>query len=335
MPVYIPNGVTVTFDRGGVLHPPVEERLSNERRRVPGDRREVGRDSSVREWRHHCHTEHHGQMGDRRHRSEREGESKSENRPYRPQQSRQIDATTSHNAQDGTDTPSDTQSIVAQAGSYLGSRRRHIRRAELSPLRSPPAHQEESSRAARAHDDAETTNRARQTLRWVRGLVPGLAPPGATPPLSPICSFPPGYFEQPVEPSRPQFRRQSSWGNYVRKLSPANLGWQTTPPPAYQAPPTVYAEPVPSQKTPTASKAPQLPATVTPLAADWSPPVPPSPRIYTQYPPPPQPPPPAPERARRRQHSPACFFDSVAAAFRPRKVRFADGGQPGSSVVGG
>ncbi|BEJ15690.1 hypothetical protein CspHIS471_0502950 [Cutaneotrichosporon sp. HIS471] len=72
MPMYIPVGVTLTFDRGrgGVLHPPVEEGLSNERRRVPGDRREVGHDSSVRECRHHCHNDHDRSDGDRRHRSD-------------------------------------------------------------------------------------------------------------------------------------------------------------------------------------------------------------------------------------------------------------------------
>jgi hypothetical protein len=348
MQVYVPVTVPLAFDGGGLLLPVIEERASGEYRRHSGDWRSAERPSSFREprrsgdyeRRHRDREESEPRERSQRERGGRSRPRRSERseRSPRENESEQPEPQRQHSGR--TEPPSDTHSITAHPGSPLGSRHtRHNRaprssrmNAESSRARSTrgEASTREATRdveATRADEEAETRHRARLTLRWVRGLVPGLPPPGATPPLSPPVphSPSPGYFYDQtghtfVEPVRPAFRRQSSWGDYVRKLAPniPNMGWRspapTPPAPAYQAQPVFYAEhrpPVP----PKVYAAPQQP-----------PPVPPSPKIYAQ---------PEPARPRRRDRSPGRLLDSVAAAFRPRKVRFADGGQPGSSVVGG
>lgn len=174
--------------------------------------------------------------------------------------------------------------------------------------------------------DKEMRNRARLTLCWVRALVPGIPPPShASPPVSPEVrlSTASGYFyPQPASSrsrspvpdrlshplptqevqrptTRPPYRRQSSIERYVRKLTP--VGSRRPPPPAYESVPPYQPQRAPLQPLPSRTERVCEPGEggkiLESVAWAWA------------------------------------WTEGVRLATRPRKVRFADGGVPGSSRV--
>ncbi|CAK9781623.1 hypothetical protein CC85DRAFT_281648 [Cutaneotrichosporon oleaginosum] len=360
MRVYVPVTVPLTFDgSGSVLLPVIKERPSGECKRRSGEHRRLTEQRSSE----CCANERHSierrrrdsdceqQPGEQRD-PENRGRNERQNRDRRERESRSVLSERApprlSELESTRQNPNESSSSLRRASreeARLGSRHTrleevrspHSPRPDAEPSLSPnePRTQEIRSRAtSRDRDNAEARNRARLTLDWVRGLVPGMPPPGATPPLSPAIprSPPPGYTSQPptpgetVGPPRPGFRRQSSWGDYFRMLAPSmpNRGRRMAPTPAPLAP-SYEAHKVPVVET----QRPPVPPKhdcITPPPPEVPPPVPPAPKVYA--------PQPAPERPRRRDHSPGRLLDTVAAAFRPRKVRFADGGRPGSNALG-
>lgn len=177
MQVYVPVKIPLAFNSDGLLVPA----FVNDRRRSSEYRRSGDERRSSD---HRSHYPSNDQEKDKRRSSRREHrEPRHSGNPGNPgESSRKHAQPASHHEDEG-----DVRSQASRTRSRSRARPHQINETPVRPETAPDHN----------HNERESRNKARLTLHWVRALVPGIPPPSyASPPVSPAVhlSPPPSYF---------------------------------------------------------------------------------------------------------------------------------------------